>query len=478
MVCLVFKFYNTFARKKQAFESLTPSVAKIYTCGPTTYDFAHIGNFRAYVAQDLLRRWLEYRGWRVEQVQNLTDVDDKTIKGAQQAKIPLARYTKRFADAFFEDCAFLRIERAEHYPRATETIPEIIALVQKLLEKGFAYKSGDGSIYFSIEKFKKYGALSKTSLEGLKEGARVAQDSYEKEGAADFALWKAWASEDGDAAWDAPEPLGKGRPGWHVECSAMAMKFLGETIDVHAGGVDLVFPHHENEIAQSEAATGKQFARYWFHNEHLLVDGRKMSKSLGNFYTLRDVLKKGFSPIAVRYLLLSAHYRQQLNFTFASLEAAAAAVERYNECLRNLKGYAPELGVKADALFPKKIGAARKAFEAALDDDLDSSSALAAVFDFVREVNQTLAAKSLGPEQAALAIALFEDFEKILALREEKKADAALASWVEAKLVERENARRKKDFARADAIRKEIQDKGVVVEDATRAGGKAKWRLK
>ncbi len=474
----MFKVYNTLARKKQAFESMTPSVARVYTCGPTTYDYAHVGNFRAYVAQDLLRRWLEYRGWRVEQVQNLTDVDDKTIAGANKEKISLAKYAERYAKAFFEDCAELRIEKAEHYPRATETIPEIVSLVQKLLDNGFAYKSGDGSVYFSIKKFKKYGALSRTKLEGLKEGARVSQDSYEKEGAADFALWKAWTSEDGDAAWDAPAPLGRGRPGWHVECSAMAMKFLGETIDIHAGGVDLVFPHHENEIAQSEAATGKTFARYWFHNEHLLVDGRKMSKSLGNFYTLRDVLRKCYSPVAVRYLLLSAHYRQQLNFTFPALDAAVAAVERYNECLRNLQSYAPPLGIEADASFPKKIAGARKAFEAALDDDLDSPSALAAVFDFIREANAAMDSKVFGPEQASEALALFEDFEKVLALREEKKADAALAAWVEAKLVERESARRKKDFAMADAIRKKIQARGVIVEDATGNGGKPKWRLK
>ncbi len=475
---MAFKIYDTLTRKKRAFESIEPRIARIYTCGPTVYDYAHVGNFRAYVAQDLLRRWLEYRGWRVEQVQDLTDVDDKTIKGANEENVPLAQYTKKFADAFFEDCASLRIEHAEHYPRATETIPEIIALVQRLVEKGFAYKSGDGSIYFSIRKFAKYGALSKTNLEGLKEGARVSQDSYEKEGAADFALWKAWTSEDANVFWDAPAPLGKGRPGWHVECSAMAMKFLGETIDIHAGGVDLVFPHHENEIAQSEAATGAQFARYWFHNEHLLVEGRKMSKSLGNFYTLRDVLKKSYSPLAVRYLLLSAHYRQQLNFTFPALTAAAAAVERYNECYRNLKGYTPSLGVETSEGFTKKIAGGRKAFEKALDDDLDSPSALAAVFDFVREANTAMEAKTLGPEQAAEALALFDDFERVLALREEKRADAALAKWVEAKLEEREAARKSRDFERADAIRKEIRERGVIVEDAVAKNGKPKWRIK
>ena len=475
---MAFKIYDTLTRKKQAFETLAPRIARIYTCGPTVYDYAHVGNFRAYVAQDLLRRWLEYRGWRVEQVQNLTDVDDKTIKGANEEKVPLARYTKKFSDAFFEDCASLRIERAEHYPRATETIPEIVALVQRLLAAGAAYKSNDGSIYFSIRKFAKYGALSKTNLQGLKEGARVSQDSYEKEGAADFALWKAWTPEDANVFWDAPAPLGKGRPGWHVECSAMAMKFLGETIDVHAGGVDLVFPHHENEIAQSEAATGAQFARYWFHNEHLLVEGRKMSKSLGNFYTLRDVLKKNHSPLAVRYLLLSAHYRQQLNFTFPALTAAAAAVERYNECYRNLKGYKPSLGVETSEGFTKKIAAARKAFEKALDDDLDSPSALAAVFDFVREANSAMESKTLGPEQASEALALFDDFDRVFALREEKHADATLAQWVNAKIEERETARKARDFERADAIRKEIRERGVIVEDAVTKNGKPKWRVK
>src|SRR3989338_8353872 len=312
------KLYNTLTRKKEVFKPIKDKIVNLYTCGPTIYDYAHIGNFRAYICSDILKRYLKYKGFKVKHIMNITDVDDKTIKGANQQKISLKDYTKKYEKIFFEDIEALNIDKADVFPKATEHIKEMIDLVKKLLKNGIAYKSEDGSIYYDISKFKDYGKLSHTKIKELKEGARVNQDSYEKESANDFALWKAYHEEDGNIFWQTE--IGKGRPGWHIECSAMSMKYLGSHFDIHAGGVDLVFPHHENEIAQSEAFTGKKFVNYWFHNEHLLVDGRKMSKSLGNYYTLRDLLTKNYNPKAIRYLLLSTHYRQQLNFLKKNLK--------------------------------------------------------------------------------------------------------------------------------------------------------------
>ena len=324
-----FQIYNTLTRCVEEFVPLQPPQVRLYTCGPTVYDFAHIGNFRAYVFEDLLRRTLRFRGFQVTQVMNLTDVDDKTIRGAQAAKVALGDYTRRYTDAFFEDLRALAIEPAEHYPAATAHIPEMIALIETLFQKGYAYRSEDGSVYFSIAKFKDYGKLAHLDLTGLKPGARIAQDEYQKENAADFALWKAWQSEDGDVAWDSP--WGRGRPGWHIECSAMSMKYLGASFDLHTGGVDNIFPHHEDELAQSEAATGRPFVKYWMHCAHLVVDGRKMSKSLGNFFTLRDILRRGYSGREIRYALMAVHYRQALNFTFEVLDAARGALARLDE---------------------------------------------------------------------------------------------------------------------------------------------------
>ncbi|MEM7395142.1 MAG: cysteine--tRNA ligase, partial [Verrucomicrobiota bacterium] len=296
------KVQNTLSRQLEDVVPLTDNHIRMYTCGPTVYDYAHIGNFRAYVFEDLLRRVLKYAGFEVTQIMNLTDVDDKTIKGAIAKKLPLKEYTKTYIDSFFEDLATLNIEPAEAYPAATDHIPEMITLIETLVEKGYAYQSDDGSVYFSIGKFEGYGKLAHLDLDGMRCGARVSQDEYEKDVAADFALWKAYSENDGDVVWDSP--WGRGRPGWHIECSAMAMKFLGESFDIHCGGVDNMFPHHEDEIAQSEAATGKQFVRYWMHNAHLIVDGAKMSKSLGNFYTLRQVVEKGYSGRELRYVLI------------------------------------------------------------------------------------------------------------------------------------------------------------------------------
>src|SRR4030042_1328594 len=315
--------FNTLSRRKESFVPVEECRVGLYTCGPTVYNYAHIGNFRAFLCEDLLKRWLEHCGFKVTHVMNITDVDDKTIKGSQKQGIPLQQYTAHYTEAFFDDIKALNIELADFYPRATEQIPEMTALIKKLLEKGYAYRGEDGSVYFAINKFPDYGKLSHINIRELKVGARVRQDEYAKEEAQDFALWKAWSVEDGDVFWETE--IGKGRPGWHVECSAMSMRYLGETFDVHCGGVDNIFPHHENEIAQSESATGKPFANYWLHNEHLLVEGKRMAKRFGNYYTLRDLLGKGYAPDAIRFLLLSTHYRQQFNFTFEGLEAANSA---------------------------------------------------------------------------------------------------------------------------------------------------------
>ena len=331
------KFYNTALRQKETFVPLEGRHVRMYTCGPTVYNFAHIGNFRTYVFEDLLRRTLKFFGYQVTQVMNLTDVDDKTIKGAIANKVSLDAFTEPFKEAFFEDLKTLRIEPVEHYPAATDYIPEMIAMIEELLQKGIAYAGGDGSIYYAIQKFPRYGCLSHLHLEELQAGAseRVANDEYEKDNVADFVLWKSYDPErDGEIYWESP--FGPGRPGWHLECSAMAMKILGETIDIHVGGIDNMFPHHENEIAQSEACSGKPFVKLWMHAEHLVVDHKKMSKSLGNFYTLRDLLAKGYTGTQVRYLLLQTHYKTQLNFTFQGLDGAKSALQRLNDFIQRL----------------------------------------------------------------------------------------------------------------------------------------------
>ncbi len=363
------KFINTQSRRKEEFTSIEPGHVRMYNCGPTIYDFAHIGNYRAYMFEDLLRRYLQYRRYRVTQVMNLTDIDDKIIRGLQEKGLTLKEYTNPFKQAFFEDLDALEIQRAEHYPEATDHIDEMVAIVQTLIEKGHAYEV-DGSYYFKISSFPKYGSLSHMNLEDLKAGARVSADEYEKDTVSDFALWKAWEEADGPVFWETP--IGKGRPGWHIECSAMSMKYLGETFDIHTGGVDNMFPHHENEIAQSECATGKTFANYWLHCEHLIVEGQKMSKSLGNFYTLRDITAKGYSPVAVRYLLLATHYRQQLNFTFDGLDGAKAAVERLIDFKRNLQAVD---GADDSPDFAETLKKANDGFQANLDDDLNMSGA-------------------------------------------------------------------------------------------------------
>ena len=463
-------FFNTLTRRKEKFVPLEKGKVKMYTCGPTVYDFAHIGNFRAFVFEDLLRRWLEYCGYKVIHVMNITDVDDKTIAAARKKGISLREYTEHYTRAFFEDIAALNIEKAHYYPRATEHIPEMVALIKKLLEKGYAYRGEDGSIYYAISKFKDYGKLSKIRVKELKPGARVKVDEYGKEEAHDFALWKAWDEEDGDVFWETE--LGKGRPGWHIECSAMSMKYLGETFDIHCGGVDNIFPHHENEIAQSEAATGKQFVRYWLHNEYLLVEGRKMSKRFGNYYTLRDLLAKGYDPKAIRYLLMSTHYRQQLNFTFEGLEAAKNAVDRLtNFVYRLLDADGEGCGEKIGSL----MESVQKRFEEAMCDDLNIAVALAAIFNFVREVNKLMDDNKLSRGEAEQVYELMMRFDKVLGvIGEVKKEEEKLPKEAEELIRKREEARKVKDWETADKIRERLKAMGVIVEDTPQG---VKWRI-
>jgi cysteinyl-tRNA synthetase len=399
---------------------------------------------------------------------NLTDVDDKTIKGSKKEGIPLARYTERYKKAFFGDLEKLNIRPASAYPAATEHIKEMVGLVKTLLKKGYAYKSEDGSIYYDISKFNGYGKLSGLRLEGLKAGARVRQDQYEKEDAQDFALWKAWSEDDGGVFWDTE--IGKGRPGWHIECSAMSMKYLGVHFDIHTGGVDLMFPHHENEIAQSEAATGKPFASWFVHNEHLLVDGRKMSKSLGNFYTLRDLLQKGRSPRAIRYLLLSTHYRQKLNFTMDGLDGAANSVERLLDFMDMLDNAG---GGKDSPEIKNMMNKTKADFEKAMDDDLNISAALAAIFDFVRDVNKLAEKGSLGKAGAQEMKSLMLDFDKVLGILETGKKD--ISTQVERLIQEREEARKRKDFRKSDEIRAKLAGMGVVLEDTAEG---VRWKVR
>jgi cysteinyl-tRNA synthetase len=454
-------FFNTLTRKKEVFKPLEAGKVKMYTCGPTVYDYAHIGNFRAFLFEDLLKRWLMRRGFKVMHVMNLTDIDDKTIKGSQNQQVPLRQFTDFYVKAFFEDIKALNILPADVYPRATDFVSEMVALIKTLLTKDIAYKSEDGSIYYAVCKFPNYGKLSKIKVNELKAGARVSQDEYDKEEAQDFVLWKAWTREDGDVFWETE--LGKGRPGWHIECSAMSMKYLGETFDIHCGGVDNMFPHHENEIAQSEAATGKKFVDYWLHNEHLLVEGKKMAKRLGNFYTLRDLLAKGYDPVAIRYLLMSTHYRQQFNFTFEGLDSAKSAVDRLRNFVRRLhdvdgggdsKGKVATLTAKLEACFG-----------GSMDEDLDIGTALASLFDFVREINNLLDSKMISKSEASEVGGLMMMLDEVLGIIGKVEVEEALTADIDAMVQKREAARKAKNWKEADEIRSQLKAMGIVLED-------------
>jgi cysteinyl-tRNA synthetase len=466
------KFFNTLTRSVQEFVPLDAAGRQVglYCCGPTVYDYGHIGNFRTFVFADLVRRYLEFRGYQVRHVMNVTDVEDKIIRRVRETGETLAQYTGRFEAEFWKDHQALNCLPPHEKPHATNFIAEIIGLIEQLMARGLAYRTADGSVWFSIEKYRtagrQYGQLVKLDFESMRAGERVASDEYDKESLADFALWKARAPEDGAVAWSSP--WGEGRPGWHIECSAMSMKLLGSSFDLHLGGEDLAFPHHEDEIAQSEGACahppGQRFVKYWLHAAHLLVKGRKMSKSLGNFHTLRDLLAKDFNGREIRYLLLTAHYRETFNFTLEGLEAARAALARIDECVAKLREAAK--GVAAD---PEPALVAR--FTEVMDDDLNVSAAWGVVFDWVREANRQLAAGQLTPSQAAAALAAWERLDAVFGLGARAEAEAPLE--ILALLELRQAARKAKDFKRADAIRAEMKAKGWLIED-TPAGPKLK----
>ncbi len=459
MPCMIF---NTLTRQIEPLEPLQTGHVRIYACGPTVYDYAHIGNFRAYIFEDLLRRHLEYRGFKVTLVMNLTDVDDKTIAGSRRAGLALDQYTHQFKESFFADIQTLNIKPADVYPAATEHIPAMIALITTLMKAGFAYQSEDGSVYFNIAKFSAYGQLARLDLGGLQPGARVAGDEYQKDHVADFALWKAWTEPDGEVAWEAP--WGRGRPGWHIECSAMSMQYLGASFDLHTGGIDNIFPHHENEIAQSQAATGKPFVKYWMHCAHLVVEGRKMSKSLGNFYTLRDILQRGYSGREIRYLLLSGQYRQTLNFSFDALDAARAALRRLDEFQDRLSliAAAPQAAASPVDWIEKR----RQNFEQALDDDLNMPVALAALFDLVHEANKRIDANKVSANEAACA------WQTLLALDDTlgflRKDSARPNAEITSLAKKRQTARRERNWAEADRLRKLIEERGWMVQDVAK----------
>src|SRR6266446_2904918 len=475
------KFHNTLTDRTEPFVPLVKGEVRAYTCAPTVYDFAHIGNFRTFVFQDVLRRYLKSRGYRVIQVMNLTDVDDRIIQKSAAAGVSIRDYTDKYIQAYIDDRRALNLEFPEYIARATEHIDDMVELIQRLTANGFTYTS-EGSTYFRISKFPGYGKLSKIDVAGMQTGARVDMDRYDKDNVRDFALWK--APKPGEHFWETP--IGPGRPGWHIECSAMAMKYLGETMDIHSGGIDLAFPHHENEIAQSEGATGKPFVRYWLHAEHLLVEGEKMSKSLGNFFTLRDLFAKGYKPSALRFALASVPYRRQLNFTFDGLQQAASAVER-------LRNFADRLaqGKFAPGRHPgmsERIAKAAADFDAGLSDDLNTAQALAAAYDLVREANVAIDKGEFRQDDVVAAQQFLATFDCVFAVLEDndaaklnelgyaKDANALSDSEVEELVAERNAARKSRDFASSDRIRQELADRGIILED--NKDGSVRWKRK
>jgi len=466
---MALRFYNTLTQRVENFEPLDGKTVRMYTCGPTVYNYAHIGNLRTFTFEDILRRWLLYRGYQMDHVMNITDVDDKIIRNATAEHKSLAEYTAKYTEAFLEDTAALRLQRPERMLKATEHIPEMVQAIEELGKHGFTYSS-DGSVYYRISKFPGYGKLSHNDFSGIRAGARVDVDEYDKTDARDFVLWK--APKEGEPFWESE--IGPGRPGWHIECSVMAMKYLGATLDIHAGGVDLIFPHHENEIAQSEALTAKPFARFWMHSEFLNVESQKMAKSAGNFFTLRDLQAQGFQPEVVRYLLASVPYRKKLNFTFDGLKAAAVAIER----LRNfkLRLETDKFAEGANEKIAERTQAALHQFEEGLDDDLNTAEALAAVFEFVRETNTAMDAGEFRAGNTAGAIDLLERFDRIFAVLEPTRTETGLSDAdVERLTAERAQAKKSRNFARSDEIRQQLLDAGIILED-TKEG--TRWKRK
>ncbi|HLB52384.1 MAG TPA: cysteine--tRNA ligase, partial [Chlamydiales bacterium] len=465
------RLYNSETRQKELAIFEKKGVVRIYICGPTIYDFAHIGNFRTYLFEDLLRRTLKFFGYQVIETMNITDVDDKTIRGATEKKVKLKEFTDPFRKAFFEDLKTLHIEPVEHYLDATDYIPEMIRLIEILLEKGVAYQSPNGSVYFNIRQFPSYGRLAHLQLEPEKSIEGHEADEYGKENVSDFVLWKAYDPErDGVIYWESP--FGKGRPGWHIECSAMAMKSLGETIDIHCGGIDNLFPHHENEIAQSECCTGKRFVRYWLHSEHLLVNHQKMSKSLGNFYTLRDLLKKGYQGMEVRFHLLSSHYRTQLNFTFQGMDAARASLARMKAFALRLQEIS-QGSVDESRGVDEALKRADLAFQESLADDLNISAALGAVFDLIREVNVLADEGKVGREGAIATLSKWGEWNQVLGFLPQGQREEAIPEELSQLLQEREEARKSRNFSLSDQLRETIEEKGYLVED-TPSGARLK----
>jgi cysteinyl-tRNA synthetase len=463
---MALRFFNTYSRQLEEFAPRDPASRKIdmYTCGPTVYSRAHIGNFRAYIFEDLLQRHLEARGYEVHRVMNLTDVDDKTIRGAREAKVPLTQFTAQFKQAFFEDSETLRIKQANDFPAATDQryIDKMIAMISTLVSRELAYQADDKSVYFRISKFPDYGKLAHFDLTQLQSTGRVKNDEYDKEHIGDFALWKAWDEEDGDVKWDSP--WGQGRPGWHIECSAMAIALLGDELDIHCGGVDNIFPHHEAEIAQSEGVTGKKFVRYWLHCAHLLVDGQKMSKSLGNFYTIPDLLGKGYSGREVRYALMRVHYRAPLNFTWEGMKEARESLGRIDDWLGRLRDTAQIDSVETGTI-DMQIG---PQFELALDDDLNISAALGFLFETIRETNRALDQNELDAASAASWLNWWERINNVLAIEPDK---TDLPADVAALAEERERARLAKDWQKSDELRERLGALGWEVRD-TKEGRK------
>lgn len=456
------KLYNSLTRQKEEFKPMKPGEVKIYACGPTVYDFFHIGNARPFIVFDALRRYFEYCGYTVKFVQNFTDIDDKMIKRANEEGITVKELADRFIGEYEIDAKGLGIEEATVHPRATENIAEIIALVQKLIEEGYAYEV-DGDVYYSTKKFDGYGKLSHQPLEDLEAGARISVDERKRD-AMDFALWK--TQKPGEPAWESP--WGMGRPGWHIECSAMATKYLGETIDIHAGGKDLIFPHHENEIAQSEAASGKPFAHYWLHNGYINIDNVKMSKSKGNFFTVRDIVKE-FDYEVIRFFMLSAHYRSPINFSRDLLAQAQTALERLYNCREKVEFFLENAAdggeTAADSALTEAVGRIKDEFRAAMDDDINTAGALAALFDLSRTINSALDAAQQPSKQAAqLAHQTFMELASVLGVLQKREEDT-LDSEVEALIAQRTEARKNKDFAAADAIRDKLTQMGIILKD-------------
>ena len=458
------KVYNTLINKIEEFKAMEDGKIGLYTCGPTVYDFAHIGNFRSYVFEDLVKRYLLYLGYDVDHIMNITDIDDKTIRKSNQLGVTLNEVTDQYIQSFYEDIEKLNIIKADKYPRATEHIDEMIELIDRLKANGLVYTKGN-SVYFSIDKYKDYGKLANISRENLQSGTGTDSDEYEKDNVQDFVLWK--GKKEGEPSWDTK--YGDGRPGWHLECSAMSMKYLGEQFDIHMGGVDNIFPHHENEIAQAEGATGKKFVNFWVHCQHLIVDNQKMSKSLGNFYTLRDLMEKGYDPLAIRYLLIATHYRKLLNFTFEGLDMAKQSLKRISDFVFSLEGLKPEDGETQEV--SDIIAKNEEKFRSQMDDDFNISGALGAFFDFIHEVNVRI--KDLKKIDVENVLAYVNRIDSVIGVL--KKAEAGMPDEeILKKIEERQNARKNKDFATADAIRDELKAKGIVLIDTPEG---VRWKI-